>query len=361
YAVKIPSSANSFSIASLKPNSQLLAKEDRLSGQLAGNKHHTDSNKEGQGEGAKATQGGDTRAGHAAGAAAASTPPCQLLLLPLNPGAASASFSIQQEIFPGSARRSKRPERRNGRSSWTNWRAFLSICGGGGGSGSRVIRDRFGMLGLLVLHSAVRGEPRGHQVHRARRGPPMASALPMTQQGDLHPLLASPLSDCCLHKPQYSDHPVPLEYLVGLQVRDRLPPPPLDQLPVETLFGCSNACTCDRLQLCAAKELHKRHWRCTSGLSGAEGERGRYLCWDTDSWSVQARVFRTFTTTRLTTRLPTSATRRYLSWQRRRQRAGDRGARCRTRQRLPLRRRLDCISSSVRGNGKAPLFMQISF
>ncbi|PAA63799.1 hypothetical protein BOX15_Mlig015139g1 [Macrostomum lignano] len=220
-----------------------------------------------------------------------------------NPGAASAEFSIQQEDFPALP---AAPSGLSGeREELVDELARFSIdCGGGGGSGSRVIRDRFGMLGLLSFIRLCE-ENREDTRFIGRGVDPNGVGLPMTQQGDLHPLLASPLSDCCLHKPQYSDHPVPLEYLVGLQVRDRLPPPPLDQLPVETLFWMFYACTCDRLQLCAAKELHKRHWRWVKAdrlwvtrsgdkherLSGAEGERGRYLCWDTDSWSVQAREF----------------------------------------------------------------------
>uniref|UniRef100_A0A1I8F2Z6 NOT2_3_5 domain-containing protein n=1 Tax=Macrostomum lignano TaxID=282301 RepID=A0A1I8F2Z6_9PLAT len=253
YAVKIPSSANSFSIASLKPNSQLLAKEDRLSGQLAGNKHHANSNKEGEGE--KRRRRRHSRRSSREPQQPHSAMPSFVAAVSRNPGAASAEFSIQQEDFPALP---AAPSGLSGdREELVDELAALFYRLR---RGSRVIRDRFGMLGLLSFIRLCE-ENREDTRFIGRGVDPNGVGLPMTQQGDLHPLLASPLSDCCLHKPQYSDHPVPLEYLVGLQVRDRLPPPPLDQLPVETLFWMFYACTCDRLQLCAAKELHKRHWR----------------------------------------------------------------------------------------------------
>uniref|UniRef100_A0A1I8F8E0 F-box domain-containing protein n=1 Tax=Macrostomum lignano TaxID=282301 RepID=A0A1I8F8E0_9PLAT len=255
-------------------------------------------------------------------------------------GAASCRVSPSSRGFPGSARRPPSGlsgERRSSRGR--NWRAFLSIARQAvarGGSGAASSGDRFGMLGLLSFIRLCEENRERHQVHRRGGWTPMASAWRMTPAKVLGPSRPAGV-------PGRPSSP------------GRLPPPPLDQLPVETLFWMFYACTCDRLQLCAAKELHKRHWRWVKAdrlwvtrsgdkherLSGAEGERGPLPVLGTRTAGLCRPRSSPFTTTRLTTRLPNFPDRRYRLAAAAAT-AGDRGARCRTRQRLPLRRRLAC-------------------
>lgn len=133
--------------------------------------------------------------------------------------------------------------------------------------------------------------------------PPLAANQP---RSDIYSCLGSPWAEQCLAKPQYIDYPVPSEYLVGAQIKEKLPPPPLDQLQVETLFWLFYNCTCDYLQLSAAKELHRREWRWIKSEKLwvtrsqhtvdklTQGERGYYFYWDVKSWSRQQKSLTIF-------------------------------------------------------------------
>ena len=72
---------------------------------------------------------------------------------------------------------------------------------------------------------------------------------------DLYPTFGSPWTDFCVARPQDMAYPVPSEYLVGVYIRDKLPPPPFEHMSQETLFWLFYNCTQEQMQLLAAKEL----------------------------------------------------------------------------------------------------------
>ncbi|PAA85251.1 hypothetical protein BOX15_Mlig016430g1, partial [Macrostomum lignano] len=164
-----------------------------------------------------------------------------------------------------------------------------------------MVRDQFGMIGLLSLIKV--GDENPNFVIIAPGIDLNSLGLPLNNTSEIYSCLGSPWAEQCLAKPQYIDYPVPQEYLVGSQIREKLPPPPLDQLQFETLFWLFYNCTCDHLQLSAAKELHRREWRwikseklwvtrCQQNVEkipAPQGERGFYYYWDTKTWTRQQK------------------------------------------------------------------------
>ena len=84
--------------------------------------------------------------------------------------------------------------------------------------------------------------------------------LGMESSNDLHPTFLSPFSDNQARAYEV-DYQVPLEYQMGIQIRDKLPQVNFNTLNEDTLFFLFYLFGNDYVQLSAATELYRRDWR----------------------------------------------------------------------------------------------------
>ena len=82
----------------------------------------------------------------------------------------------------------------------------------------------------------------------------------MESPNDLHPSFLSPFSDSQA-RPYEIDCQVPLEYQMGVQIRDKLPQVNFNTLNEDTLFFLFYLFGNDQVQLFSAAELYRRDWR----------------------------------------------------------------------------------------------------
>ena len=82
----------------------------------------------------------------------------------------------------------------------------------------------------------------------------------MESSNDLHPTFLSPFSDNQARAYEV-DYQVPLEYQMGIQIRDKLPQVNFNTLNEDTLFFLFYLFGNDYVQLSAATELYRRDWR----------------------------------------------------------------------------------------------------
>ena len=82
----------------------------------------------------------------------------------------------------------------------------------------------------------------------------------MESPNDLHPSFVSPFSDSQA-RPYEIDYQVPVEYQMGMQIRDKLPQVNFNTLNEDTLFFLFYLFGNDHVQLLAASELYRRDWR----------------------------------------------------------------------------------------------------
>ena len=82
----------------------------------------------------------------------------------------------------------------------------------------------------------------------------------MESQNDLYPTFVSPFSDNQARAYEI-DYQVPLEYQMGIQIRDKLPQVNFNTLNEDTLFFLFYLFGNDYVQLSAATELYRRDWR----------------------------------------------------------------------------------------------------
>jgi CCR4-NOT transcription complex subunit 2 len=82
----------------------------------------------------------------------------------------------------------------------------------------------------------------------------------MESSNDLHPSFVSPFSDNQA-RPYEIDYQVPVEYQMGIQIREKLPQVNFSTLNEDTLFFLFYLFGNDYVQLSAATELYKRDWR----------------------------------------------------------------------------------------------------
>ena len=82
----------------------------------------------------------------------------------------------------------------------------------------------------------------------------------MENSNDLYPSFLSPFSDSQA-RPYEIDYQVPLEYQMGMQIRDKLPPLNFNTLNEDTVFFLFYLFGNDQVQLLSAAELYRRDWR----------------------------------------------------------------------------------------------------
>ncbi len=82
----------------------------------------------------------------------------------------------------------------------------------------------------------------------------------MESSNDLHPSFVSPFSDNQARAYEI-DYQVPVEYQMGMQIREKLPQVNFSTLNEDTLFFLFYLFGNDYVQLTAANELYKRDWR----------------------------------------------------------------------------------------------------
>jgi len=82
----------------------------------------------------------------------------------------------------------------------------------------------------------------------------------MESSNDLHPSFVSPFSDNQARAYEI-DYQVPVEYQMGMQIREKLPQVNFSTLNEDTLFFLFYLFGNDYVQLSAATELYKRDWR----------------------------------------------------------------------------------------------------
>lgn len=123
---------------------------------------------------------------------------------------------------------------------------------------STTITDQYGLVGLLQM------------IQQAEKNPDSSIllnfdltslGLSMESPNELYPSFVSPFSD---HQARVYeiDYQVPIEYQMGMQIREKLPPiGNFTNLNDDTLFFLFYLFGNDYVQLLAAAELYKRDWR----------------------------------------------------------------------------------------------------
>lgn len=82
----------------------------------------------------------------------------------------------------------------------------------------------------------------------------------LESSNELHPTFLSPFSDSQA-RPHEVDYQVPMEYQMGIQIRDKLPQLNFSTLSEDSLFFLFYLFGNDQVQLMAAAELYRRDWR----------------------------------------------------------------------------------------------------
>lgn len=158
-----------------------------------------------------------------------------------------------------------------------------------------MVKDQFGMIGLLTLIRAAETEP--HLTQLAIGTDLTHLGLNLNSPDNLYQVFSGPLSDqpC---RAQDIDYHVPPEYIINHQIRDSLAPLKLGRFKEDLFFFLFYTNPGDVLQLAAAAELYKREWRFHTdekiwitqvpGINAVEKtstyERGTYYYFDTKTW-----------------------------------------------------------------------------
>lgn len=158
-----------------------------------------------------------------------------------------------------------------------------------------MVKDQFGMIGLLTLIRAAETEPLLTQLAIGQDLTHLG--LNLNSPDNLYQVFSGPLSDqpC---RAQDIDYHVPPEYIINHQIRDTLAPLKLGRFKEDLFFFLFYTNPGDVLQLAAAAELYKREWRYhmdekvwitqVPGRGAVEKtstyERGTYYYFDTKTW-----------------------------------------------------------------------------
>lgn len=167
---------------------------------------------------------------------------------------------------------------------------------------SSMVTDQFGMIGLLAFLRAAETDP---NLASVTFGTDLtALGLNLTATEKLYPSFAGPWTDQPL-KVYEIDYPVPSEYLVNSQLRDKLQQITLKRYHEDTIFFLFYMFPNDMLQIAAAIELYSREWRYhkeekvwitrAPGIAPSEKtnsyERGTYYIFDAHLWRRVPREF----------------------------------------------------------------------
>ncbi|KAI1286643.1 CCR4-NOT transcription complex subunit 2 [Halotydeus destructor] len=165
-----------------------------------------------------------------------------------------------------------------------------------------MVTDQFGMIGLLTFIRAA--ETDQNLVSLALGTDLTTLKLDLNSSDNLYSTFPGPWSDQPL-KPHEIDYPVPSEYLIYNQIRDKLAPIKLGRYGDDTLFYLFYSFPCDLVQIAAAAELYARDWRYHKDeklwITRAPGmppiektqtyERGTYYFFDHMNWRRVAKEF----------------------------------------------------------------------
>lgn len=165
-----------------------------------------------------------------------------------------------------------------------------------------MVTDQFGMIGLLAFLRAAETDP---NLASVTFGTDLtALGLDLTATEKLYPSFAGPWTDQPL-KVYEIDYPIPSEYLVNSQLRDKLQQITLKHYHEDTIFFLFYMFPNDMLQIAAAIELYSREWRYhkeekvwitrAPGVAPSEKtnsyERGTYYIFDAQLWQRVPREF----------------------------------------------------------------------
>ncbi|XP_053201025.1 CCR4-NOT transcription complex subunit 2-like isoform X2 [Panonychus citri] len=165
-----------------------------------------------------------------------------------------------------------------------------------------MVTDQFGMVGLLTFIRAAESDP---NLVSLALGIDLATLkLDLNSPENLYSTFCGPWSDQPL-KPHEMDYPVPHEYLINSQIREKLLPIKLSRYGDDTLFFLFYMFSNDLIQIAAASELYARDWRYHKDekvwITRAPGmppieksqnyERGTYYFFDAINWRRVAKEF----------------------------------------------------------------------
>lgn len=167
---------------------------------------------------------------------------------------------------------------------------------------SSMVRDQFGMIGLLTFIRAAETDP--NLVSLALGADLTTLGLNLNSEVNLYPTFAGPWAETPC-RPQDIDYHVPQEYLVNAAIRDKLAPVKLNRYKDDVLFYMFYTNVGDVLQLAAAAELYSRDWRFhkedrvwitrAPGMAPSEQtstyERGTYYFFDVNNWRKVPKEF----------------------------------------------------------------------
>ncbi|CAF1023976.1 unnamed protein product [Adineta steineri] len=122
---------------------------------------------------------------------------------------------------------------------------------------STTITDQYGLVGLLQMIQHAEKNPDSSMLLNFDL---TTLGLSMESPNDLHPSFVSPFSDN-QGRAYEIDYQVPVEYQMGMQIREKLPQVNFSTLNEDTLFFLFYLFGNDYVQLSAATELYKRDWR----------------------------------------------------------------------------------------------------
>lgn len=167
-----------------------------------------------------------------------------------------------------------------------------------------MVTDQYGMIGLL---SFIRVADTEHSLVSLASGTDLTNLkLDLNSPEPLYTSFPGPWSDVTL-KPYEIDYPVPSEYLIYSQIKDKLAPirEKLARYEDDTLFFLFYMFPNDILQIAASSELYHREWRYhkddkvwitrSNRMLPAEKtatyERGTYIYFDPNTWRKVAKEF----------------------------------------------------------------------
>ncbi|XP_066999036.1 regulator of gene activity [Anabrus simplex] len=167
---------------------------------------------------------------------------------------------------------------------------------------SSMVKDQFGMVGLLTFIRAAETDP--NLVSLALGQDLTALGLNLNSPENLYPNFGGPWAETPC-RPQDIDFHVPPEYLINSAIREKLAPVKLNRYKDDLLFYMFYTNVGDVLQLAAAAELYSREWRYHTeekvwitqapGMGVVEKtstyERGTYYFFDAQNWRKVAKEF----------------------------------------------------------------------
>ncbi|XP_022653625.1 CCR4-NOT transcription complex subunit 2-like [Varroa jacobsoni] len=164
-----------------------------------------------------------------------------------------------------------------------------------------MIRDQYGMVGLLTFIRVAESEP--NLVTLALGSDLTTLGLNLNSQENLFTVFGGPWAEQAL-RPHEMEYSVPTEYLINSQIKDKLSPIKLHRYSEDTLFFLFYMYGGDIMQLVAASELYNRDWRfhrdervwiTRAGINPTEKtstyERGTYYFFDPVNWRKVAKEF----------------------------------------------------------------------